>query len=153
MIFYRNYENYRSECDHLLRDLSRGGNGTVINRRQSLVAKTRLATCFALRGERFASSSRLIKRSSFVLHGLDTHYRNDPIKYDLIENRAANEVIELNVWIHVVTWYPLRRRIFHVFNFSMNCSANNGNWRIVHCTARRDAHYRNDPIKYDLRGC
>ena len=50
----------RSECDHLLQFPTNGGKGTIINRREPLAVKTRSATCFALRGERFASSSRLM---------------------------------------------------------------------------------------------
>ena len=50
----------RSECDHLLQFPTKGGKGTVINRRRPIAVKTKPATCFALRGERFASSSRLM---------------------------------------------------------------------------------------------
>ena len=76
----------RSECDHLLQFPAKRGK-----ERSSIVAdrlpwKTKSATCFALRGERFASSSRVI-----TVHGVvfvrvqrrDAYYRNDPSKYGL----------------------------------------------------------------------
>ena len=50
----------RSECDHLLLIPTNGGEGTVINRQRPLAVKAKSSTCFALRGERFASSSRLM---------------------------------------------------------------------------------------------
>ena len=50
----------RSECDHLLLIPANGGRGTVINRQRPLAVKAKSSTCFALRGERFASSSRLM---------------------------------------------------------------------------------------------
>lgn len=50
----------RSECDHLLPVLITRVKGTVINRRRLFAMKTKSATCFALRDERYASSSRLM---------------------------------------------------------------------------------------------
>ena len=50
----------RSECDHLLLIPTNGGEGTVINRQRQLAVKAKSSTCFALRGKRFASSSRLM---------------------------------------------------------------------------------------------
>ena len=50
----------RSECDHLLLILANGGQGTVINRQRPIAVKAKSSTCFALKGERFTSSSRLM---------------------------------------------------------------------------------------------
>ena len=114
----------RSECDHLLLILTNGGQGTVINRQRPIAVKAKSSTCFALRGERFASSSRLIGLSllgykdgtrtiemilvSTVLKGTAVYW-NDRLKVNILYmwERFVNEVnthAQYHKWLRCESW-------------------------------------------------
>ena len=51
------------------------------------------------------------------MHGQETHYRNDPKKYDLDPTCLANKVIELKLWIHVVEMISTAQPYLPCFQF------------------------------------
>ena len=103
---------------HLLHFLTRRRrNGTVINHRRLLVTKTKLEMCFALRGERFASSSRCWKWSRLQCtvkkRTIEMILQSTILNQLLLRTKLLNSNFE-SMWFK---WFPLRSRICPVFNF------------------------------------
>ena len=73
----------RSECDHLLQIPTKGGQGTVINRRRPVAIKDKV--CDVLRAQRWTLRIVItVDGVVFVrIQRRDAYYRNDPSKYGL----------------------------------------------------------------------
>ena len=73
----------RSECDHLIQFSTKGGKGTVINRRRPIAMKD--IACDVLRAQRW--TLRIVITVDGVVfvrvQRRDAYYRNDPSKYGL----------------------------------------------------------------------
>ena len=73
----------RSECDHLLQFLAKGGKGTVINRRRPVAMNDKVYD--VLRAQRW--TLRIVITVDGVVfvrvQRRDAYYRNDPSKYGL----------------------------------------------------------------------
>ena len=88
------YRRNRSECDHLVHFpcYRKKQNG-----HQSPPANCHVdKTCDVPRAQR--RTLRIVitvyRAISIALNGQETHYRNDPLKYDLAETGPANKLIE-----------------------------------------------------------